>query len=114
MADAPNTYGTGTLSIHAGQAPDPATGARAVPIYQTSSYVFQDSDHAERLFALDEAGHIYTRIGNPTTEILEKRIAALEGGVTAVATASGMAAISLTIMNLAQAGDEIVAASTLY
>ncbi|MCL5046529.1 MAG: aminotransferase class I/II-fold pyridoxal phosphate-dependent enzyme, partial [Actinobacteria bacterium] len=94
--------------------PDPATGSRAVPIYQTSSYVFHNTDHAARLFALDEPGNIYTRIGNPTNDVLEKRIAALEGGVGAVATASGSAAISYAVMNVAGAGDEIVAASSLY
>jgi O-acetylhomoserine (thiol)-lyase len=81
-----------TLSLHAGQHPDPVTGARAVPIYQTTSYVFQDTDHAAALFNLERAGHIYTRISNPTTAVLEERLAALEGGVGAVCSASGMAA----------------------
>lgn len=103
-----------TLQIHAGQKPDPATGSRAVPIYQTSSYVFNDSEHAANLFALKESGNIYTRIGNPTTDVFEQRVAALEGGVGALATASGSAAITYAVLNVASAGDEIVAASTLY
>lgn len=107
-------YQLETMAVHAGQAPDPTTGSRAVPIYQTSSYVYHNTDHASRLFALDEPGNIYTRLGNPTTDVLEKRIAALEGGVAAVATASGMAAITYAIMNIAHAGDEIVAATNLY
>ncbi|HEY8448988.1 MAG TPA: PLP-dependent aspartate aminotransferase family protein [Bacillota bacterium] len=107
-------YRIETLAVHAGQAPDPATGARAVPIYQTTSYVFHDTEHAAQLFNLDEPGNIYTRIGNPTTEIFEKRVAYLEGGVAAVATASGQAATTLAIANIARAGDEVVAASSLY
>jgi O-acetylhomoserine (thiol)-lyase len=103
-----------TLAVHAGQAPDPATGARAVPIYQTTSFVFEDSDHAGRLFALQEFGNIYTRIMNPTTDVFEKRIAALEGGAAALATASGQAAETLTLITLAAAGDEIVSTSSLY
>ena len=103
-----------TLSLHAGQHPDPVTGARAVPIYQTTSYVFQDSDHAAALFNLERAGHIYTRISNPTTAVLEERLAALEGGVGAVCTASGMAALHLAIATLLNAGDHIVASSSLY
>lgn len=103
-----------TLQVHAGQKPDSATGSRAVPIYQTSSYVFNDSEHAANLFALKESGNIYTRIGNPTTDVFEQRIAALEGGVGALATASGSAAITYAVLNVASAGDEIVAASTLY
>lgn len=103
-----------TLQVHAGQAPDPATGARAVPIYQTTSYVFRDTDHAAALFSLAEPGNIYTRIMNPTTDALERRIAALEGGVAALAVASGAAAISYAILNIAGAGDEIAAAGTLY
>ena len=94
-----------TLSLHAGQRPDPVTGARAVPIYQTTSYVFQDSDHAAALFNLERAGHIYTRISNPTTAVLEERLAALEGGVGAICTASGMAAIHLAIATLLKRGD---------
>src|SRR5579871_1947084 len=103
-----------TLALHAGQVVDPATNARAVPIYQTTSYVFNDSDHAARLFALEEFGNIYTRIMNPTTDVLEKRVAALEGGVAALATASGQAAETLTITTLAAAGDEIVSTTSLY
>jgi len=103
-----------TLSLHAGQRPDPATGARAVPIYQTTSYVFEDSDHAAGLFNLERAGHIYSRISNPTTAVLEERIAALEGGVGAVATASGQAALHLMIATLMGAGGHIVASSRLY
>ena len=98
-----------TLSLHAGQHPDPVTGARAVPIYQTTSYVFQDSDHAAALFNLERAGHIYTRISNPTTAVLEERLAALESGVGAICTASGMAALHLAIATLLNAGDHIVA-----
>jgi O-acetylhomoserine (thiol)-lyase len=103
-----------TLAVHAGQIPDPTTGARAVPIYQTSSYQFQDADHAGRLFALKEFGNIYTRIMNPTTDVFEKRVAALEGGIAGLATASGMAAETLTITTLASAGDEIVSTTSLY
>src|SRR3989339_2079419 len=103
-----------TICLHGGQEPDLATGARAVPIYQTTSYVFKDSDHAANLFALKEAGNIYTRIMNPTTDVLEKRIAAIDGGIGALATASGQAAISLALLNIAQAGDEIVSADNLY
>lgn len=103
-----------TLAIHGGQTPDPTTNARAVPIYQTTSYVFNDSDHAARLFALQEFGNIYTRIMNPTTDVFEKRIAALEGGVAGLATASGQAAETLTITTLAEAGDEIVSTTSLY
>src|SRR5215475_7497103 len=103
-----------TLSLHAGQHPDPVTGARAVPIYQTTSYVFQDSDHAAALFNLERAGYIYTRISNPTTAVLEERLAALENGVGAIATASGMAALHLAIATLLNAGDHIVASSSLY
>lgn len=103
-----------TLQVHAGQNPDPVTGSRAVPIYQTTSYVFQDSDHAARLFNLEEGGNIYTRIMNPTTDVFEQRIAALEGGVGALAVASGSAAITYAILNIAGSGDEIVSASTLY
>ena len=103
-----------TLAVHAGQSPDPATGSRAVPIYQTTSYLFQDADHAGRLFALKEFGNIYTRIMNPTTDVLEKRVAALEGGAAGLATASGQAAETLTITTLAAAGDEIVSTTSLY
>ena len=103
-----------TLAIHAGQEPDPATGSRALPIYQTTAYSFKDSDHAARLFALEESGNIYTRLTNPTTEAFEKRMAALEGGSGAVAFASGHAAIVGTFLNFLQTGDEIVSSSTLY
>lgn len=103
-----------TLQLHAGQEPDPTTGARAVPIYQTTSYQFDDTEHAATLFALKEFGNIYTRIMNPTTDVFEKRIAALEGGAAAVATASGQAAQFLAITNLAQAGDNIVSTPNLY
>ena len=103
-----------TLQLHAGQKPDPATGARAVPIYQTTSYVFEDSDHAARLFDLKEFGNIYTRIMNPTTAVFEERLAALEGGVAALATASGQAAIHLAITTIARAGHNIISTSNLY
>ncbi len=103
-----------TLALHAGQVVDPATNSRAVPIYQTTSYVFNDSDHAARLFGLQEFGNIYTRIMNPTTDVFEKRVAALEGGAAALATASGQAAETLTILTLANAGDEIVSTTSLY
>ncbi|MEH2143062.1 O-acetylhomoserine aminocarboxypropyltransferase/cysteine synthase family protein, partial [Nostoc sp.] len=103
-----------TLQVHAGQEPAPGTNARAVPIYQTTSYVFDDADHGARLFALQEFGNVYTRISNPTTDVFEKRIAALEGGVAALATASGQAAQFLAISTIAQAGDNIVSTSFLY
>ncbi|QGH34133.1 aminotransferase class V-fold PLP-dependent enzyme [Gracilibacillus salitolerans] len=109
-----STYDPETIHLHGGQAPDPTTGSRAVPIYQSTSYVFHDTEHAERLFALDEPGNIYSRIGNPTVDVFEKRMALLEDGVAAVATASGMSAITLSILNLASAGDEIVAGVNLY
>jgi OAH/OAS sulfhydrylase len=103
-----------TLQVHAGQTPAPGTNARAVPIYQTSSYTFDSAEHGANLFALQEVGNIYTRITNPTTDVFEKRVAALEGGVAALATASGQAAEFLAISNLAQAGDNIVSTSFLY
>jgi O-acetylhomoserine (thiol)-lyase len=103
-----------TLSLHAGQHPDPLTRSRAVPIYQTTSYLFDDADHAAGLFNLERAGHIYTRISNPTTAVLEERLAALEDGVGAVCTASGMAAMHLAIATLVSAGDHIVASASLY
>ncbi|AXF54664.1 homocysteine synthase [Salicibibacter kimchii] len=103
-----------TNAIHAGQEIDPATNARAVPIYQTTSYGFDDPDHAANLFSLAEPGNIYSRIMNPTTDVFEKRIAAMEGGVGALATASGSSAIYLAILNICEAGDEIVSASSLY
>ena len=113
MSDQPN-YRLGTKTLHAGQEPDPTTNSRAVPIYQTSSYVFDSSEHAASLFALAEMGNIYTRIMNPTTDVLEKRLAELDGGVGALALASGSAAINLAILNLAKAGDNIVSAQFLY
>src|SRR5216110_811667 len=109
------SYGFETLSLHAGQeTADSATGARAVPIYQTSSYVFDSPEHAANLFALKQAGNIYTRIRNPTQDAFERRVAALEGGVGALATASGQAAETLAILNIAEAGDEIVSSTSLY
>ncbi len=112
--DGDHAFGFDTLSVHAGQRPDSATGARAVPIYQTTSYVFEDTDHAAHLFALQRFGNIYTRIMNPTTAAFEERIAALEGGTGAVATASGMAAQMAVMTTLLRPGDEIVAARSLY
>jgi O-acetylhomoserine (thiol)-lyase len=106
--------GFDTKSLHAGYTPDPQTGARAVPIYQTTSYVFKDTEHAARLFGLQEFGNIYTRIMNPTTDVLEQRVAALEGGVAGLAFASGMAAIQGAISTLCVAGDEIVSTTRLY
>ncbi|NNF63284.1 MAG: O-acetylhomoserine aminocarboxypropyltransferase [Acidimicrobiia bacterium] len=103
-----------TLALHAGQQPDPTTGARAVPIYQSTSFMFEDTDHAAALFNLERPGHIYTRISNPTTAVLEERIAALEGGVGAVATASGMAALHLVVTSLMDGGSHIVASTSLY
>lgn len=103
-----------SLSLHAGQQPDPVTGARATPIYQTTSYVFKDTDHAAALFNMERAGHIYSRISNPTTAVLEERMAALEGGVGAVCTASGQAALHLAIVTLMGAGGHIVASSKIY
>ncbi|MGG0642476.1 O-acetylhomoserine aminocarboxypropyltransferase/cysteine synthase family protein [Sporosarcina gallistercoris] len=103
-----------TLLLHGGQEPDPTTGSRAVPIHRTTSFVFRDTDHAKNLFALQEAGNIYTRITNPTVAVFEERIALLEGGAAAVALSSGMAAIAFSILNIAEAGDEIIAAANLY
>jgi len=103
-----------TLALHAGQVPDPTTGARAVPIYQTTSYVFKDSNHAANLFALKEFGNIYTRIMNPTTDVFEQRIAAIEGGTGALAVSSGQSATTLALLNITQVGDEIVSANNLY
>ena len=108
-------FGLSTLAVHAGQeSPDPVTGSRAVPIYQTASYVFKSTEHAANLFALKELGNIYTRIMNPTSDVFEKRIAAIEGGVAALAVASGQAAISLALLAITQVGDEIVSANNLY
>jgi len=103
-----------TILLHAGQEADPTTGARAVPIYQTTSYQFKNSEHAANLFGLREFGNIYTRLMNPTTDVFEKRVAALDGGVGALAVASGSSAIALALLNIAQAGDEIVSADNLY
>jgi O-acetylhomoserine (thiol)-lyase len=104
----------GTLAVHAGQAPDPATTARAVPIYATTSYVFRDTDHAASLFALEEFGNIYTRLMNPTTDVLEKRLAALDGGAAALALASGQAAISAALLTIVHSGQNFVSATSLY
>lgn len=103
-----------TLALHGGQEPDPTTGSRAVPIYQTTSYQFKDTDHAASLFGLTEFGNIYTRLMNPTTDVLEKRITLLDGGIGALAVASGQSAITLALLNIARAGDEIVSADNLY
>ncbi len=103
-----------TLALHAGYAPDPTTGARAVPLYQTTAYKFRDTDHAAALFSLQEAGNIYTRIMNPTNDVFEQRLAALEGGIGALATASGQAAETLTVLTLCNAGDEIISSAALY
>ena len=107
-------YHPATLALHAGQVPDPTTGSRAVPIYQTTSFVFQSTEHAAALFALKEFGNIYTRLMNPTTDVFEQRIAALEGGTGALAVASGQAAASLALLAITQVGDEIVSANNLY
>ncbi len=112
MAD--RKFGIETLALHAGQIPDPATGSRAVPLYQTTSYVFDSADHAASLFNLQTFGNVYTRISNPTTAVLEERVAALEGGRAAVATATGQAAEMTAILTLCEGGDHIVSASTLY
>ena len=110
----PKYPGFDTLALHAGQSPDPATGSRAVPIYQTTSYVFRDTEHAASLFNMERAGHVYSRISNPTVAALEERVAALEGGRAALAAATGMAAQMTALLTLAQNGDHIVAARTLY
>jgi len=110
----PKSLGFDTLSLHAGQQPDPQFGARAVPIYQTTSYVFRDSDHAAALFNMERAGHVYSRISNPTNAVLEERTAALEGGIGAIATASGQAAMHLAIATLMGAGSHVVASRSLY
>src|SRR2546428_6150328 len=103
-----------TLELYAGRSPDPVTGSRAVPIYQTTSYVFRDTEHAASLFNMERAGHVYSRISNPTVAVLEERVAALEGGVGAIATASGQAALHLAVATLMGAGDHIVASGSLY
>jgi O-acetylhomoserine/O-acetylserine sulfhydrylase len=109
-----NTFKFETLQLHAGQEPDPVTGSRALPIHQTTSYVFKNADHAANLFGLKEFGNIYTRIMNPTTDVFEKRVAALEGGVAALATASGQAAQFLALNNILQAGDNFITSSFIY
>ncbi|MEO0631236.1 MAG: PLP-dependent transferase, partial [Planctomycetota bacterium] len=109
-----NQHDLGTLALHAGQTPDPATGSRAVPIYATTSYVFEDTAHAADLFALRTFGNIYSRLMNPTTDVLEKRLAALDGGVGALAVSSGQQAILYSILNIAKAGDNIIAGTSLY
>ncbi|ASR36354.1 bifunctional o-acetylhomoserine/o-acetylserine sulfhydrylase [Prauserella marina] len=114
MTETPAGWSFETQQIHAGAAPDPTTGARATPIYQTTSYVFRDTKHGADLFSLAEPGNIYTRINNPTQDVLEQRIAALEGGVAAVAFASGQAAVTAAILNLAGAGDHLVSSASLY
>lgn len=114
MADDARRFGFGTRAIHAGQRPDPETGARAQPIYATTSYVFDDAQHAADLFALQTFGNIYSRINNPTVAAFEERMASLEGGIGAVATASGQAAQLIAVLTLAQRGDEVVASSSLY
>ncbi|HEU5139448.1 MAG TPA: O-acetylhomoserine aminocarboxypropyltransferase/cysteine synthase family protein [Bacillales bacterium] len=114
MSQQKENYDLETILLHGGQEPDPATGSRAVPIHQTTSYVFDDTEHARRLFGLEETGNIYTRIMNPTQDVFEQRIAQLERGIGALATSSGMAAITTSILNIAGSGDEIVAATNLY
>jgi O-acetylhomoserine (thiol)-lyase len=115
MPETPDrNFGFNTRALHHGYQPDPTTGARAVPIYQTTSFVFKDSAHATNLFALQEFGNIYTRIMNPTTDVLEQRVASLENGVAGLAMSSGQSAQFITINSLMEAGDEMVAASTLY
>ena len=110
----PKTYKFDTLSLHAGYQPHKNAGSRQVPIYQTTSYLFDDVDHAAALFNLERGGHIYSRISNPTVGVLEERVASLEGGTAALATSSGMSAIFLTVMTLCEAGDHLVVSSQLY
>ncbi|MGA2474460.1 MAG: PLP-dependent transferase, partial [Acidimicrobiales bacterium] len=107
-------WGFETRQVHAGAVPDPTTGARAVPIYQTTSYTFRDTSHAAALFGLEELGNIYTRIMNPTQAVFEERIASLEGGVAALAVASGQAAETITLLNLAENGGHVVSSASLY
>lgn len=116
MADTPQApqYGPGTLALHAGQVPDPTTGSRAVPIHQTTSYVFRSTEHAANLFALKELGFIYTRLMNPTTDVFEQRMAALDGGIGALGVSSGQQAVSVALFNLAMNGGHIVSAAALY
>jgi O-acetylhomoserine (thiol)-lyase len=111
---APKSLGFDTLSLHAGQQPDPTTGARAAPIFQSTSFVFRDTDHAAALFNMERAGHVYSRISNPTNAVLEERIAALEGGIGSIATASGQAALHLAVSTLAGAGCHVVSSRSLY
>ena len=110
----PPTHNFDTLSLHAGQQPDPVTGARATPIYQSASFVFKDTDTAVGLFNIERAGHVYSRISNPTNAVLEERIATLDNGVGAIATASGQAALHLAITTIVSAGDHIVASRSIY
>ena len=114
MADAQRKRGLGTLALHAGQEPDPTTTARAVPIYATTSYVFKDADTAANLFGLREFGNIYSRIMNPTNDVLEKRLAALDGGIGGLAFASGQAAITASILTITHAGQNFISATSLY
>jgi O-acetylhomoserine (thiol)-lyase len=107
-------FGFNTRALHAGQRPDPVTGARAAPIYQTTSFVFEDTEHAANLFNLQRFGNIYTRIMNPTWDVFEQRVTALEGGLAACATASGQAAVAYSVLNVTRAGDNIISVSTLY
>ena len=107
-------YKQRTLEVHAGEEVDPVTGARATPIYHTSSYAFESAEKAKKLYALEEEGYLYTRISNPTLDVLEKRVAAIEGGVEALSQSTGMSAILLAILNIANSGDEIVASNNLY
>src|SRR3982751_4701314 len=109
----PKYPGFDTLALHAGQTPDATTGSRAVPVYQTTSYVFRDTEHAASLFNMERAGHVYSRISNPTVAVLEERMAALEGGVGAIATASGQAALHLAIATLMDAGSHVVSSGSL-
>jgi len=108
------SQGLSTLALHAGQIPDPTTGARAVPIYQTTSYVFKSTEHAANLFALKEFGNIYTRLMNPTNDVFERRVAAIEGGTGALAVASGQSAITYSLLAITRLGDEIVSGNNLY
>jgi O-acetylhomoserine (thiol)-lyase len=114
MSKSERQPGLGTLALHAGQEPDPATTARAVPIYATSSYVFKDSQHAADLFALKEFGNIYSRLMNPTNDVLEKRLAALDGGVGALAFASGAAAITAAVLTITHSGQNLISSTSLY
>ena len=109
-----DSRGLGTIAVHAGQVPDPTTGARAVPLYLTTSFVFKSTEHAANLFALKEFGNIYTRLMNPTTDVFEQRVAAIEGGTGALAVASGQAATTLAVLGVTRLGDEVVAANNLY